>query len=346
MRTTVPRGRAYRRACSSGEPGRRTSRREFLVGGTCLVLAAGAIAGCDGSGGGSASGARRTVEHAFGRSEIPVSPRRIVDLTGGAGVDQLLTLGLVPKASWGDPAAPNGACEWFDEVDWPEDVAAGEIENVAGADGVNVEKVAATEPDLILGWEYAFDGILDRLEEIAPCVGITPVNGPKWEQGFEKVAKVLGREARYRRWRESYDARLGELRAGMDGSPEDHTVSVLWNGDESAIYLYGKPSQPGSIVLDAGFRMPELAGIYDQISTEQFPEIDADAIFVMTNRKDIPERREDFRPTFADNELWQNLEAVKNGRVFPVEIYTWTNGGPTANRDVLLPQLFGVFGGG
>lgn len=127
------------------------------------------------------------------------------------------------------------------------------------------------------------------------------------------------------------------------GDPAEYTVSILWNGDESAIYLYGEPSQPGSIALDAGFRMPELARIYDQISTEQFSEVDADAIFVMTDRDRIPARREDFQPTFGENELWRNLEAVKNGRVYPVEIYTWTNGGPTANRDILLPQLFAPF---
>ena len=266
------------------------TRREFLAGAAALLLLP---AGCGGSGGGSASGKTKTVEHAFGRTEIPVDPERIVDLTGGAGVDQLLTLGLVPKASWGAPAAPNGACEWFDKVGWPVEAEASGIENVASADGVNVEKVAAADPDLIVGWEYAFDGILDRLREIAPCVGITPVNGPKWEQGFEKVAAVLGRKDRYRRWLESYEARMEKLRAGMDGSPEDRTVSILWNGDESAIILYGEPSQPGSIVLDAGFRMPELARIlsrvtgkeirFDSITDEEYAEI------CRTGEENVPE---------------------------------------------------------
>lgn len=320
------------------------TRREFLIGaGGLLLLAPYGCGGDEGVGNREASGETKTVEHALGTSEIPVEPRRIVDFTGGAGVDQLLTLGLAPVASWADSTAPNGASEWFSEVDWRVGADAGDIENVGSADGVNIEKVATLEPDLIIGWDYAFDGIYDRVSEIAPCVGITPVNGPKWEEGFGEVARVLGKEARYREWRESYDARLEELRSGMDGEPRDHTVSVLWNGDESAIYLYGEPSQPGSIVLDTGFRMPELARIYDQISTEQLPEVDADVIFVMTNREDIPEDRADFEPTFGGNELWRNLEAVKSGRVYPVEIYSWTNGGPTANRDLVLPQLFAAF---
>jgi iron complex transport system substrate-binding protein len=316
------------------------TRRDFLVGGAAALL----LGGCGSGGGGSSSGETRTVEHALGTSEVPVSPQRIVDLTGGAGVDQLLTLGLVPVGSYGDPLAETGASEWIDEVEWGVDFSAEDIENVGADTGANVEKIATLEPDLIIGWDYAFEGVYDQLSEVAPSVGISPTNGPEWEVGFRKVAEAVGREARFQEWRESYERRIEELRESVGGDPSRYTASVLWNGDDSAIYLYGESSQPGSIVLDAGFSMPPITeNFYDQISTEQLPEVDADAIFVMTNRKDIPEDRRDFTPTFGENELWQSLDAVKNGRIFPVEIFTWTNGGPTANRDILLPQLFAPF---
>jgi len=69
----------------------------------------------------------------------------------------------------------------------------------------------------------------------------------------------------------------------------------------------------------------------------------ADAIFVMTGEERIPRRREDFEPTFGDNALWRRLDAVENGRVYPVEIYLWTNGGPAGIRDVMLPRMFAAF---
>jgi ABC-type Fe3+-hydroxamate transport system substrate-binding protein len=37
------------------------------------------------------------------------------------------------------------------------------------------------------------------------------------------------------------------------------------------------------------------------------------------------------------------LDAVRNGRVYPVDLYLWTNGGPTGIEEVMLPRLFGVF---
>lgn len=315
------------------------TRRDFLVGGAAALL----LGGCGSGGGNESSGETRTIEHPYGTTEVPVEPQRIVDLTGGAGVDQLLTLGLVPAGSRSDSLGESGAPAWFDEVEWPVEVSAGDIVNIASNTDVNLEKIAVLDPDLIMGWEYFFDSVYEQFSEVAPSVGISPTNGPDWEEGFRKVAEVVGREARFREWRESYERRIEELRESI-GDPSQHTVSVLWDGDGSAIYLYGETSQPGSIVLDAGFDAPPITDdFYDQISTERLPEVDADAIFVMTFDDNIPGRREDFRPSFGGNELWRSLDAVRNGRVYPVEIDLWTNGGPTANRDILLPELFAPF---
>lgn len=325
-----------------------TVKGRGLVGPTLLVVVL-ALFGCGAENTNGGSEGERVVEHALGKSEVPRRPKRVVDLTGGAGVDRLLTLGMVPVASLGSPGAKTGAPEWFGDVEWPVDVAADDVKNVANADETaNLEKIAALEPDLIIGYDYSFDGIYKELSRIAPSVGITPTNGPEWKESFRNTAEVVGREAEYREWEADYQKRLEELRSGSEA--EGETVSLVWNGDPSAVRIYARGSQPGAIVEEAGFELPEIARVDDgsgytspNLSLEKIPEADADAIFVMTDLAGDPEALDEFDTTYGASPLWRRLEAVRDGRVYPVDIYLWTNGGPTGIRDVMLPRLFGAF---
>ncbi len=321
-----------------------------------LLATAFFLASCGGgisedSGSSETTSETRTVEHALGMSEVPVEPQRVVDLAGGAGVDRLLTLGVVPIASWGAPGDKTGVPTWFEDVDWPVDVEANEIENVASGESVSIEKIAALKPDLIIGYDYSFEGIYEELSEIAPSVGITPANGPEWKESFRKTALAVGREAEYEEWLSNYEERLEELRSEIQ--TEGKTVSLLWNGDPSAVRIYASGSQPGTIVEEAGFELPTIAQVEEggpipgvpspAVSLEQIPEVDADTIFVMTDLQNDPESLDEFDATYAASPLWERLEAVQRGQVYPVDIYLWTNGGPTGIRDVMLPKLFGAF---
>lgn len=328
--------------------------RLFLAGAWTVALLG--LVACGGGGGESAEGEAsggetRTVEHALGETQVPEEPRRIVDLAGGAGVDRLLTLGLVPVASLGAPGDETGAPTWFEEVDWPVEVEARDIRNVATAEETaDIEEIAALEPDLIIGYDYSFDGIYEELSEIAPSVAITPTNGPEWKESFEKTAEAVGREDGYEEWLRSYEARLEESKDASDA--EGETVSLLWNGDPSAARIYATGSQPGAIVEEAGFELPEIARVDDgtgftspNISLEKIPELDADAIFVMTDLQNDPGALKEFDASYGASPLWERLTAVREDRVYPVDLYLWTNGGPTGVRDVMLPQLFDAFDG-
>jgi len=322
----------------------RPTRREFLIGGgAALLLGAAGCGSNSGSNGGENSGQTRIIDHSEGQVEVPREPSRVVTLIGDAGVDAILTLGIVPVGTAG--SQQSGLPIWYEKASYPVQVEPGEIENLGDANQPNLEKIAALEPDVIVGWDYQVEETYEQLSEIAPTVGVSPTNGPEWKESFRGVAEAVGRESEYEEYLESYEQKLRELRSGLSFNPSERTVTVLWNFDDSAIYLYGEPSQPGSIVLDAGFEMPPITDdFYDEISAERLPETDADAIFVMVDEDDIPDDRREFEPTFGDNELWRNLDAVENNRVFPVEIYLWTNGGPSGIRDVMLPELFSAFG--
>ena len=87
-----------------------------------------------------------TVEHRFGETVVPAKPERVVSV-GVTEQDVLLQLGIVPV----------GVTEWYgDQPDatwpWAHDLLDGAHPEVLHtSDGFEIEKIAALEPDLIIG---------------------------------------------------------------------------------------------------------------------------------------------------------------------------------------------------
>src|SRR5688572_19209776 len=106
------------------------------------------------------------VEHAFGTTEVPAEPERIVTV-GLTEQDTVLALGF----------APVGVTEWYGEqpfATWPwaqDELGDAEPEVLSTADGLQLERIAALEPDLILGLNAGLDDqTYAQLSEIAPTV--------------------------------------------------------------------------------------------------------------------------------------------------------------------------------
>lgn len=324
------------------------TRKEFLIGAAGLLLLP---AGCGGGGAdGERSGETRTVGHALGETQVPEAPRRVVTLIPGGGVDYLLTYGVVPAAAGSyDDFGSKEAIPYRELVDFPvEDEAAriAEIEGVGCCAGAyNIEKIAASKPDLIVGWDYSFEGIYEQLSEIAPSVAITPHNGPEWIEAGRKISETLGRPEEHERWLERRESRIEELRAEY-GDPSDIRVTIANASDPENLRISGPEfGQDASIAAAAGFRVtepPEGAGENGAISQELIPYLDADVLFLTTNFFNPEDYERLLNETYGANPLWDGLEVVKRGMVFPVDTFFWTNGGPTVNTQVVLPDLFGA----
>jgi len=109
-----------------------------------------------------------TIEHKYGSTEITAQPERIVTV-GLTDQDALLAPGIVPV----------GTSEWFGGYPgsiWPwaqDELAAlgGAIPAAVGGESINMEKIAALQPDLILA---LYAGVTqeqyDLLSQIAPTV--------------------------------------------------------------------------------------------------------------------------------------------------------------------------------
>jgi iron complex transport system substrate-binding protein len=279
------------------------TRREFLIGAGLIVLAP----AC-GSGGenGDASGQTRTVEHALGTTEVPVSPQRVVAVDGFA-LDAVLSLEVDPVGA----VVPNSLPAYLGQrVEDMEDV-----EGVGTIGEPNLEVIATLEPDLILGVEVNVEGVYDELSEIAPTVVPAFESSADWKEVHLKFSEALGLEEEGRTVLEEYEARARELRESFGDSPPE--ISILLTSEEY-LAVYAGDSFAGTVVLDAGLSFPESVDDLDyEISRELLSELDADAVFVWAFEGTARDSEREIRALLEDP-LFKRLDAVRRGDVHVV----------------------------
>jgi iron complex transport system substrate-binding protein len=197
-----------------------------------------------------------TIEHKFGETTIDEAPERVV-LVGLNEQDALLALGVVPVAVtfWGANSAEGGIGAWAEDL--LGDSALPEV--LDSSDGVEMEKIAALEPDLIIG-QYA--GLTEEehaeLSKIAPTVaqpGEYADWGVPWEVATVNVGKAVGKQSEAEALVEEVDALIAEyateneeLFAGQTG-----IVAAAWDG----IFLYGPEDPRARLMVGLGIAFPE-----------------------------------------------------------------------------------------
>ncbi len=155
------------------------SRRSFLV--TTASAAALATACRSDKPGAVADDGSVTVKHAFGDTRIPAPPTRVVS-AGLTSADDLLALGVVPIAvtDWFG-GEPFGVWPWaLPRLEGAHPVV------LSLADGIQVDQIAALEPDLIVATDAGLDeDTYARLSAVAPTVaqsGHDAFFEPWWDQ--------------------------------------------------------------------------------------------------------------------------------------------------------------------
>ena len=276
----------------------------------------------------------REVTHAMGTTDVPDAPERVVVLTN-EGTEAALALGVTPVGavqSWtGDP--------WYDHID--ENME--EVTVVGTESGVNLELVAALEPDLILGNRMRQEEIYDQLSAIAPTVLSSELRGD-WQVNFDLYAEALGQEAAGDAVMQDYDARVASLSETL-GEATQEEVSVI-RFLPGQIRIYQLDSFSGVVLDQLGFARPENQDVNEfalRVGKESIPEMDGDRIFHFTYDKGDGEGEAVATEALADP-LWQSLSAVKEGRVHTVDDAVWNTAGGVIAAELMLDDIAGIYG--
>jgi iron complex transport system substrate-binding protein len=130
-----------------------------------------------------------TVTHMFGETKVPAAPKRVVS-AGYTEQDDLLAVGVVPIAVtnwWGDQ--PFGVWPWAQPK-----LGGGQPEVLDLSNGIQVDRIAALKPDLIVATNAGVDeDTYKKLSQIAPTI---PQSGQDaFFEPWKTQAAAIGRAA-------------------------------------------------------------------------------------------------------------------------------------------------------
>lgn len=228
------------------------------------VIAGALIAGCgdDETDGSAASGAAPaadasafpvTVAHKYGETTIEKAPERVV-VAGLREQDALLALGVVPVAT----------TEWYGEhpgaiFPWAKDELgdAPLPEVLSSTDGIEVEKIAAQQPDLILA---IYSGLTkkeyDTLSQIAPVVAQPKGQidwGSSWRDELTMAGQAVGKADEAQKLLNETERALAAAAAANPGfKGQTAAVASTYQG----VYVYGPEDARSKLLVDLGFTFP------------------------------------------------------------------------------------------
>ncbi len=282
------------------------TRREFGVG--ALALGALALVGCgDDSGSGTTEGAARAAAFRFtGDDDVEVEldrvPTRIAAWVSNAAT--LVEFGVAVTAFWGPLELTRG-------------VDMGEAVHLGGEDFlVNVEALAATQPEIIIGNVFNGEFSLPQEEEFDDVQAVAPVlrlemNGAVVDmvEAHERLAVALGVDADGAELvaaRAGFTAARDELESAIAAKPGLKVLCLALNAEDVFVsYLdYAPLIDLAGLGMDIHDNTEADPAWDDGYSWELVPDLAADLIIF------------DDRPRFlqpgelVDHPVWSTLPAV------------------------------------
>ncbi|MBG9444282.1 ABC transporter substrate-binding protein [Cytobacillus firmus] len=271
-----------------------------------------------------------TIEHAMGTTKLDKAPEKVVILTN-EGTEALLSMGVTPVGavqSWtGDP--------WYDHI--ADDMK--DVQVVGTESEVNVEAIAALQPDLIIGNKMRQEKIYDQLNDIAPTVFAETLRGD-WKENFELYAKAINKEEEGKKVLADYDSRIEEIKTGL-GDKLDHEVSIVrfMAGD---VRIYHKDSFSGVILDQIGLARPESQNVDDfaekNATKERIPAMDGDVLFYFTYETGDGEANK-LAKEWIEDPLFKNLKVAQEGNVHEVSDTIWNTAGGVIAANLLLDDI-------
>ncbi|EFU41100.1 periplasmic binding protein [Paenibacillus vortex V453] len=246
-----------------------------------------------------------TYQSENGPVEVPTNPQRVVVLTRFL-TGNVMALG-VPLVGVDEMSKTNPQ---FEE----------KLKDIEVVSDESLEKIIELEPDLIIGLSSIKN--IDKFQEIAPTVTYTYGKVDYLTQQVE-IGKLLNKEKEAQAWVDDFKVRAQkageEIKAKIG---EDATVSVVETFNKQ-LYVYGFNYGRGTEILYNEFKlaMPEKVKEatakdgYFTLSSEVLKDYFADYVIFSKNAEEDT--------SFQNTDMYKNIPAVKNNRVFEVDAKTF-----------------------
>jgi iron complex transport system substrate-binding protein len=278
-----------------------------------------------------ANGSIRVIEHAMGSTEIKGEPKRIVILTN-EGTEALLELGVKPIGavkSWtGNP--------WYAHIE--KDMEG--VENLGDESQVNIEAIAALNPDLIIGNKMRHEKIYEQLSQIAPTVYSNTLRG-EWKENFTFYASVLDKDAEGKEIIQKFDDKAVELSTLAGDKLKTEVSIVRFMAGKTRVYLGDTFS--GKVLKQIGFARPvsqQSEEFTIEIGKERLKEADGQVMFYFTYETGNGEGSAREKEWLQDP-MFKTLDVVKNNKVYKVDDAIWNTAGGVRAANLMLNDIEG-----
>jgi iron complex transport system substrate-binding protein len=195
-----------------------------------------------------------------------------------------------------------------------------------------VEAILSHKPDLVIGLE-------DTHGKLAPALqGATtfwPVQPATWR---DSVAYLRDLAALTHRGDKAVSAeqRLRDKLARAEKAKSDKTALIVFGSDEN----FGVATPAGDVAAGLFPRICDYPwqnrGVEGTYSLEEILARNVDVLFVETIAFGAPGKK--LSEKMADNPLWSQIPAVKNGKVIEVDPEVWAKGRGTRSLGIVLDE--------
>ncbi|TNJ67706.1 helix-turn-helix domain-containing protein [Paenibacillus hemerocallicola] len=257
--------------------------------------------------------------------EVPESPRRIV--YHGETVGDLLALGaevVGGSAFWSQRSVLGNLLRDVVDVGFM----------------IDEDKLRGLKPDLII-LASSDENKYGKAAAIAPTV--TFDSFAPLRDRMSVLGNLLGLRHSAEQWLNTYEERSARMWHRLrDELAPGESASVFIADRCGKFFVMGAIGLPKTLYHDSGFRAPSYIGqlisqgrFYKEIVPRDLPALAGDRIFMVLTSEESSRKA---AYALANSKLWQDLPAVRAGRVYWVEDESW-NYGDALTCDRLVEQL-------
>ncbi|MCW4012186.1 MAG: ABC transporter substrate-binding protein [Candidatus Bathyarchaeota archaeon] len=194
---------------------------------------------------------------------------------------------------------------------------------VEGASDMGVEEIAAQDPDVVVLKSYLKSDVGDPLESLGvKVVYLDLENLEQYARDVETMGALMGEPEKAESIIEYYQSTYTEVEARHTTTTDAPSVLFLYYNVKGGTASFMSPGADWlqTIVTKTAGGNPlslELEGTgWNNVNVEQIAEWNPEVIFIVTYKPD-PSCM-DVENLIKSDELWQNIDAVKNDRVYSV----------------------------
>ncbi len=230
---------------------------------------------------------QRPFTHAGGEICIPADPQRIVSLHDLSITLPLVELGKTDNIVGSHGRISDSGTTFIRAVNsiFGVDYHNSGIEFIGVFNAINMEKVAALQPDLIIGRSNDLE-VYAQFSTIAPTV-LVDLNALDYLGRIHAIADIAGEINQYNQRLAAYQARITEAQRLIPNAREITTAVVQPWAEDGGFDLYKNMYALTEVISDIGFgqtdavagHIGEIEGNQISLSGELLLDIDSDFIF-------------------------------------------------------------------